>query len=157
MVPLWLICHPNAIPHNLVNIGSGNGLVPDGTSHYLNQCWFFINEVLSLLWHSNEASFTRDASAIDHYNEFENHFPKIWFKSPRAHWVNTLRLCQDGWHFSDNIFQGIFLTKNGWIWNRIWLKFVHKCPIDNNTALVQIMAWCRTDQVTSHLSEPMIA
>ena len=26
-------------------IGSGNGILPDGTPHYLNQCWIIISEV----------------------------------------------------------------------------------------------------------------
>ena len=45
----------------LVNIGLGNGLVPDGTlSHYLNQCWNIVygvpkawsisQDVVSLKW-----------------------------------------------------------------------------------------------------------
>ena len=28
-----------------VNVGSGNGLLPDGTTSFLNQCWFIISEV----------------------------------------------------------------------------------------------------------------
>ena len=37
----------------------------------------------------------------------------------------------------------------------IWLKFVPKGPIDNNTVLVQVMACCRT--CDKPLSEPMMA
>ena len=35
-----------------------------------------------------------------------------------------------------------------WIAIKIWLNFVSKCSIDNDIALVQIMAWCRS--ATSH-------
>ena len=34
-----------------------------------------------------------------------------------------------------------FLNENIWILITIWLEFVPKGQIDNNTALVQIMAW----------------
>ena len=34
-------------------------------SHYLNQCWLFISEVV---WHSSEGNFTRDTSAINPWN-----------------------------------------------------------------------------------------
>ena len=36
------------------------------------------------------------------------------------------------------IFEIHFLIANIWIWNKISLT----CPIDNTSALVQIMAWC---------------
>ena len=48
----------------------------------------------------------------------------------------------------------IFLNKNVWILIKISLKFVSKAPINNNPALVQIMAWCRPGN--KPLSEPMI-
>ena len=34
-------------------------------SHYLNQCWLIINEVE---WHSSMGNFTRDTTAIKHWN-----------------------------------------------------------------------------------------
>ena len=45
---------------------------------------------------------------------------------------------------ADNIFKCIFLNKNVKISIKIWLKFVPKGPIDNKSALVQVMAWRRT-------------
>ena len=54
---------------------------------------------------------------------------------------NTLR--QDGHHFPDNIFICIFLNENLWISIKVWLTFVPKGPINNITAFVQIIAWCR--------------
>ena len=71
------------------------------------------------------------------------------------HLLNTLRPRQNGCHFTDNIFQCIFLNENVWIFNIIWLKFVPKGPIDNITALVQLMAWRRIGD--KPLSEPMMA
>ena len=65
---------------------------------------------------------------------------------------NTLR--QDGRHFPDDIFKCIFLNENVWISIRISLKFVPKGPINNISALVQIMAWRRPGD--KPLSEPMI-
>ena len=34
-------------------------------SHYLNQCWVIISKVQ---WHPSESNFTRDTSAISHWN-----------------------------------------------------------------------------------------
>ena len=57
-------------------------------SHYLNQCWHFIGKVQ---WHSSECNFTRDTSAISHWNLIENYLSKILFKSPRGQWVNSVK------------------------------------------------------------------
>ena len=58
---------------------------------------------------------------------------------------NTLRPRQNGKHFPDDISKSIFMTENVWILNIIWLNFVPKGPIDNNTTLLQIVAWCWSD------------
>ena len=68
--------------------------------------------------------------------------------------VNTLRPRQDGRHFADDIFKCIFLNEDIWILINISLKFVLKGPINNITALVQIMAWRHPGD--KPLSEPMI-
>ena len=68
--------------------------------------------------------------------------------------VNTLRPSQNGRHFPYNIFKYIFMNENVWIPFEISLKFVHKGPINNIPALVQIMAWhCPGDKP---LSEPIM-
>ena len=51
------------------------------------------------------------------------------------------------------IFKRIFLNKKFCISIRFSLKFVPKGPIDNKSALVQVMAWHRTGD--KPLSEPM--
>ena len=53
-------------------------------SHYLNQCWLIITKVQS---HSSGNHFTKDTSAINHWNQFENYLTKFSFKSPRGQWV----------------------------------------------------------------------
>ena len=60
---------------------------------------------------------------------------------------------QNGHHFTDDIFRCIFVNKKFCCWIKIWLKLVPKCQIDNNPALVQIMAWRRIGNTP--LSEPM--
>ena len=67
---------------------------------------------------------------------------------------NTLRPRQNGRHLADDIFNCIFLNENVWILIKISLKFVPKDPINNITALVQIMAWRRPGD--KPLSEPMM-
>ena len=67
--------------------------------------------------------------------------------------INTLRLRQNDWHFTEDIFKHIFWTENVcWIPMIIALNFVLKVPINNSPALDQIMAWCRPGD--KPLSEP---
>ena len=54
----------------------------------------------------------------------------------------------------DDIFKCIFLNEKVCIVIQISLKFVPRGPIDNNPALVQIMAWRRIGD--KPLSEPML-
>ena len=42
---------------------------------------------------------------------------------------------------TDDNFKCTFVNENDRIPIRIWLKFVPRCPIDNKTALIQVMAW----------------
>ena len=44
-------------------------------------------------------------------------------------------------NLADNIFKCIFINEKFCISIRISLKFVPKGPIDNRSALVQVMAW----------------
>ena len=57
--------------------------------------------------------------------------------------LNALRPRQNGRHFADDMFKCIFLNENVWIPSEISLKYVPKVSINNNPALVKIMAWCR--------------
>ena len=68
--------------------------------------------------------------------------------------VNSSLPAQNGHHFADDIFKRIFLNENVRISIQISLKFVPKGPIENKSALVQIMAWRRIGG--KPLSEPML-
>ena len=68
---------------------------------------------------------------------------------------DTFKSRQYGRNFPDDIFKCISLNENVWISIRISLKFVHKGPINNSPALVQIIAWRHPDD--KPLSEPMMA
>ena len=57
--------------------------------------------------------------------------------------------------FADDIFICIFLNENIWISIKMSLKFVPKGPINNISALVQIMDWRQTGG--KPISEPMTA
>ena len=78
----------------------------------------------------------------------------MWRSSTTKNCISTLRPWHDGSHFTDNIFKWIFLNKKVWILIEIPLKFVSKGLINNNPALVQIMAWRRPGD--KPLSEPMM-
>ena len=56
--------------------------------------------------------------------------------------------------FPDDIFKCLFLNENIWISIKISLNFVPNGPINNISASVQIMAWCRPGD--KPLSEPMM-
>ena len=55
---------------------------------------------------------------------------------------------------ADDIFKWIFSTENCRIPIQISLKFVARSPVDNNSALAQIIAWHRTGEKS--LPEPMM-
>ena len=55
---------------------------------------------------------------------------------------------------ADDNFKCIFLNENDRILIRISLKFVSRSPIDNKTALVQVMAWRQISD--KPLPEPML-
>ena len=59
------------------------------------------------------------------------------------HWVNSSPPRQNGRHFADDIFNHIFMNENIRISIQISPKFVLTAPIDNKSALVQVMAWRR--------------
>ena len=67
---------------------------------------------------------------------------------------NTLRPGQNDHHFADDNFKRIFLNENARISIKISLKCVSDGPISNIPALVQIMAWRRSDD--KPLSEIMM-
>ena len=55
---------------------------------------------------------------------------------------------------ADDIFSCIFLNEINRIPIQFWLKYVPGSPIDNKSALVQVMAWRRTGD--KPLAEPMM-
>ena len=88
--------------------------------------------------------------------EFQNqHLYRVWGPLQYPIWcLSSSPLEQNGHHFTDGIFKCIFINETFCIWIQIWLKFVPKVPIDNNPALVQIMACRRIDDKS--LSEAML-
>ena len=57
------------VTHMLVNISSGDGLVPDGTKPLPEPNWPLSSEVQ---WHSPEITFTESAHATALHSEFKN-------------------------------------------------------------------------------------
>ena len=120
------------------------------------------------------------ASNVELWCLFDLHLNKRWSKQSRRHRVhddvtvmieccfgiistrwtkftvkfNTLRPRQNGRRFADDTFKCIFLNENVRISLKISLKFVPKGPINNNPALVQIIAWRRSGD--KPLSEPVM-
>ena len=68
--------------------------------------------------------------------------------------VNTLRLEQNGLCFEGDILKGIFLKGKFDVLTKISGKFVCMDPIDNQSEIVQVMAWCQIS--AKPLSRPMM-
>ena len=64
---------------------------------------------------------------------------------PMRYLIYSSPLGQNGRHFADDIFKCIFVNEMScfFILIEISLKFVPKCPVDNNPAMAKIMAWHR--------------
>ena len=71
-----------------------------------------------------------------------------------SEYLNSLRPRQNGRNFANDTFKCIFLNGKVWISIKSSLKFVHKGPMNNIPALVQIMAWRWPGD--KPLSEPMM-
>ena len=67
--------------------------------------------------------------------------------------INSSPPGQNGRHFADNILRCIFLNENN-IPIGISLKLVPRGPINNKSALIQVMAWRRTGD--KPLPEPVM-
>ena len=79
----------------------------------------------------------------------------LWFTSHMTVTrVNSSLPGQDGRPFADEIFMGILVNEKFWILIKNSLKFVPKVPIDNNSALDNIMAWRRIGD--KPLCEPVL-
>ena len=105
----------------------------------------------------NEAFISIHIGQIQILDEFFLSLPSFHKHiNPHIHsaHINTLRPRQNGRRFADDIFKRIFLNGNIIISIKISLKFVPEGPIDNNPALVLIMAWRRSGD--KPLSEPMM-
>ena len=59
--------------------------------------------------------------------------------------INSSLPGQNGRHFADNIFKHLFMNEKWCIFIQISLRFVPKGAIDSKSALVQVMAWRRTN------------
>ena len=70
------------------------------------------------------------------------------------HQFNTMRPRQNARHFADDTFNRIFVKEIVRISIKFSLKFVPKGPINNITALFQIIAWRRPGD--KPLSEPVM-
>ena len=61
-----------------VDIGSGNGLLPDGTKPLPEPMLTYHQKgLVGVRWDSSEGNFTIDTSANSHKNELENYISKF--------------------------------------------------------------------------------
>ena len=98
--------------------------------------------------------FDRDDNKMEY--KYAHKYQRNSARPILSRWINfnTLRPSRNGRRFANDTFKRIFLNENVRILIKISLKFVPKGPINNNPALVQIMAWRRSGD--KPLSEPMI-
>ena len=90
---------------------------------------------------------------------FSNPHPSTWVRMwcslNQPNPVNTLKLRQNGRHFTDNIFKCFSLNENFLISNKVSVKYVPWGLIDDIAALAHIMAGHWTGD--KPLPEPMMA
>ena len=68
--------------------------------------------------------------------------------------INTLRHEQNGWPLADKFWNGFCWMKSLILCFKLYSSFICEGPIDNKSALVQVMAWCLT--CNKLLPEPML-
>ena len=150
---IWVAC--DAIWHRrtLSTLVQVLACCPITLSHFLNQYWY----ILTSLWLCGiQPTFLQKMFIL----AIIELCLKVWHLKWQPHIPgtnehgNTLRLRQNGRHFPDDIFKCFFLNGNVSIAIKISLKFVLKGPINNSSALVQIMAWRRPGD--KPLSKPMM-
>ena len=137
-------------------------------SHRHGACWWFGNYLAPI--HLQETIFDQDdvGRSVHIMMSIAHSFVTLvpyWLHPPHhmrvVLWLGNILLCfnsslpgQNVRHFVDDIFRWIFLNEKFCILIKISLKFVPDGPIDNNPALVQIMAWRGIGD--KPLSEPML-
>ena len=136
---------------DLCMVGADNSMpVVDQAVPFSALCYmvsaFLVSEIDKnpCLWATRGSAFHRWHFVVrfsDSWSVFNNVF-------------NTLRPRQNGRRFADDTFKRIFLNENVRISIKISMKFVPRGPINNNSELVQIMAWRRSGN--KPLSEPMM-
>ena len=47
----------------------------------------------------------------------------------------------NGRHFADNIFKMLFINENHHIFIQVLLNFVHECPANKTSGMVQKISW----------------
>ena len=109
---------------------------------HMDFCWGSIKlDLQHLSFMSNEKPWDRAAGWTCFWNSYCD-ILAIWFRflSVLTHLpLDTLSAI-----LADDIFSCIFMNEKFCISIQIWLKFVPSGPINNITALVQIMAWRRS-------------
>ena len=108
--------------------------------HHCNACKFSAKtgrkwHSFNNFWEKNRKIVTQ-RGVVDLGNHWWWHFVRLW--------VNSSPPGQNVFRFADDIFQWIFLNEKFCISIQISLKFVPQGPIDNNSALVQVMTRHRT-------------
>ena len=78
------------------------------------------NKLVSLSWKIKERSWTMEIQSSMQFTPLS--FAWSWYLCCLS-WLNTLRPRQNGRHFADDIFKGIFVKENVWILNTVSLKY----------------------------------
>ena len=125
-------------------------------NEFTHQIWSQSDQQVTICQHlcKNYCAWKSEANK---HREFSRAWPKcsldlysLTMSSP----INSSPPGQNDHRFADDVFRCIFVYEKFCIFIRVSLKFVPKGPIHNKPALVQIMAWHRTDD--KRLSEPML-
>ena len=142
---IYLLTHWGRLTHICVSkltiIAADNGLSPGR-----RQAIMWTNDGILLIWPLG-TNFSEILIEIHSFSFMKMHLKMSSGNAAilsRPQCVNPLRPRQNGRRFADDTFKRIFLNENVRIAIKISLKFVPTGWINNNPALVQIMAWRRS-------------
>ena len=87
-------------------------------SHYLNQYWLTITEIL---WHSSEVNFSTNVWPMNPWHAFENYTFQISFISPTGQWVNNAETIMPFWR---NFHRWLHQFSHWWKFHQLeWRHF----------------------------------
>ena len=108
----------------------------------------------SAKWRLFRLSLSGAVQVTSHYLDQWRHTLLPHLSITQSRWVKSSLSGENMCPFADESFKCVFMNEKFYILMQFSLMFVPKVPIDNKSALVEIMAWQQTGD--KPLPEPML-